>query len=60
MDVPMQGASGIPLDKTESKTNDIMISSSKNGNHLCRKIKKNQLVEPQTRRNGITINVIEI
>ena len=28
MDVPMQGASGIPLDKTESKANDITISST--------------------------------
>lgn len=44
MDVPMQGASGIPLDKTESKANDITISSSKMGITYVGKLEKNQLV----------------
>ena len=44
MDVPMQGASGIPLDKTETKANDITISSSKMGITYVGKLEKNQLV----------------
>jgi hypothetical protein len=40
LDVPMQGASGIPLDKTTSNDNEITISSSKNGYYLPRKTRK--------------------
>lgn len=44
LDVPMQGANGIPLDKTEAKTNEINISSSKMGITYVGKLDKNQLV----------------
>jgi dipeptidyl aminopeptidase/acylaminoacyl peptidase len=44
LDVPMQGASGIPLDKTTSNDNEITISSSKMGITYLGKLENNQIV----------------
>lgn len=44
LDIPMQGASGIPLDKTTNNANEITISSSKIGISYLGKLENNQLV----------------
>ena len=43
-DVPMQGASGIPLENTTSNANEITISSNKIGITYNGKLEKDQLV----------------
>ena len=44
LDIPMQGANGIPLDKTTSNANEIIISSIKMGITYVGKLEINQLV----------------
>ncbi|MFC3811769.1 alpha/beta hydrolase family protein [Lacihabitans lacunae] len=44
LDVPMQGASGIPLDKTTSEANEVTISSSKMGITYVGKLENSQLL----------------